>query len=114
MRGRSVLQPSVPYRPRPSGPYVEPDPFCVPTCYVTGSPFALDVHHIFHGPYRERSDELGCWVYLHHEIHMALHCHQEPYASLDMRLKMRCQEALEEQGMTREEFIETFGKSYII
>ena len=114
MRAASVLQPSVPYRPRPSAPYVEPDPFCIPTCYCTGAARNLDVHHVFHGPYRDRSDEMGCWVYLRHEVHMALHAHASPWFDLDRSLKERCQEALEERGMTREEFIRAFGRSYII
>lgn len=34
-------------------------------------------------------------------------------SALDTKLKRRTQTILEEQGWTREQFIETFGKSYL-
>lgn len=112
MRGRSILQPSAPYRA--GNRWVEPDPFEVPVCFETGTPRALDVHHIYPGANRAKSDELGCWVYLAHNVHMALHDHLEPFASLGEQLKALCQRTLEEEhGWTRGRFIETFGKSYL-
>lgn len=44
-----------------------------PYCYLTGSVVRLDVHHIMNGRLRKFSDQQGLWVYLNHDVHMALH-----------------------------------------
>lgn len=112
MRAASILQPDAPYRSGDRFAYPDPSRYWA-SCFVTGRTYELDVHHIFHGPYRSKSDELGCWVYLSHEVHMALHDHREPYADLDAYLKQTCQQAMEDAGWSREDFIKTFGRSYI-
>lgn len=82
-------------------------------CYITGYQSMLDCHHIFHGFNRNASDDLGCWVWLRHDLHMALHSHSKPCETLDHDLKVICQKRFEEMGHTREEFIRIFGRSYI-
>ncbi len=79
------------------------------TCYVSGSSKELDCHHIYAGSRRKKSDEWGCWVWLRHSIHMALH-QQDP--ELDKRLKRECQEAFE-AIYGHEKFMELFGKNYL-
>lgn len=78
-------------------------------CYVTGSRQRLDCHHVYHGPRRKAADRWGCWVWLRHDVHMALHSGD---ADLDRRLKRECQERFEEIW-GHEKFMEVFGKSYI-
>ena len=78
-------------------------------CYITGSQTRLDVHHIYHGPRRKASDRYGCWVWLRHDIHMALH---QTDPELDKRLKRECQQRfMELYGY--DEFMRIFGKSYL-
>ena len=116
MRGRSILQPSAPYRERPKGRLIRPERYGPePYCFVTGATQGLDCHHIYFGdPGRRISDENGFWVYLRHDVHMALHERRFPCEFLDQRLKVRCQEAFEDMGHTREEFVALVGRSYII
>ena len=78
-------------------------------CYVTGSRQCLDRHHVFHGPRRKAAEKWGCWVWLRHDVHMALHSGD---TELDRRLKRECQERFEEIW-GHEKFMEVFGKSYI-
>lgn len=78
-------------------------------CYVCGRDHA-DLHHIFGGRNRQMSDRLGLTVYLCREHHMAVHAN--PNHGLDAILKKTAQEEYEKTH-TRQEFIKTFGKSYI-
>lgn len=112
MRSPSILQPHLPYRQYPSGPWVESDPWERPKCYITSRTDRLDVHHIYPGPNREISDEMGFWVYLNHDVHMALHDGRRPFESLKRELQKMCQEKYEETH-TRREFMDLIGRSYL-
>lgn len=85
------------------------------SCYVCGFPKNLHRHHIFGGiGRRELSEKNGCWCYLctrHHNMSdFSVHSDR----TLDVKLKRKCQEILEqEKGWTREQFISTFGRNYI-
>ena len=79
-------------------------------CYVCKSPYT-EVHHIYYGAKnRKRSDELGYVVHLCRKHHSEVHEH--PNHGLDLMLKKIGQEVFEKTG-TREEFIKTFGRSYL-
>lgn len=69
-----------------------------------------DKHHVMNGAaYRQKSEEDGLYVYLHHNCHMWLHEHP-----ISMRtFKQRAQRYYEENIGTREEFIKRYGKSYL-
>lgn len=83
-------------------------------CIVTGAVSGLDVHHVYPGnPNRRISDENGFWVYLRHDVHMALHARMHPFDQLMDELKVACQEAFEGMGGTREEFMRLIGRSYL-
>lgn len=83
-------------------------------CYVTGSTTNLDKHHIYKGnPLRRISEENGFWVWLRHDVHMALHARQRPFQNLDDVLKRKCQEEFERQGGTREEFMRLIRRNYL-
>lgn len=71
----------------------------------------LDVHHIFGGPNRSRSDEDGLTVYLCRECHNALH-HSKDSGAMQYRYHRIGQEAYE-RTHTREEFMERYGRNYL-
>lgn len=79
-------------------------------CYVCGRR-ATDLHHIFGGRNRQISDKLGLTVHLCREHHREVHDH--PNHGLDAILKRQAQKVFEKDH-TREEFIRTFGKNYIM
>ncbi len=81
-------------------------------CYLTKSKIRLHKHHIYMGPYRQKSEKYGCWVWLRADWHnmadYGVHFNHE----LDMRLKKECQRRFEDiHG--HEKFMELFKKNYI-
>lgn len=113
MRAPSILQPLLPYRPNPSSPFKCADGgYDTPFCFVTCRTDRLDVHHIYPGPNRRASDEHGFWVYLTHDVHMALHDARTPCQGLKRELQELCQAKFEENH-TREEFMGIIGRSYL-
>ena len=82
-------------------------------CYITGFQSQLDCHHIYGGPNRNTSDNMGFWIWLEHGLHMKLHAHAHPCETLQHDLKVECQKRFEEMGHTREEFMRLIGRSYL-
>lgn len=83
-------------------------------CHICGTTKGIHKHHIFYGTgNRQVSEEQGCWCYLcafHHNMSAyGVHFNSE----LDLKLKRLCQWKWEEKNGSREDFIRTFGKSYI-
>ena len=81
-------------------------------CFICERTEPLHKHHIYPGyGNRQRSEKHGCWVYLcpeHHNVgRFSVHLNNE----LDLKLRKICQRAFEKTH-SREEFIQTFGKSY--
>lgn len=83
-------------------------------CAICGSTQWLEVHHVYNGPFRKKSERFGAVVDLCH------FCHNEPpngvhHNAENMRkLKAIYQEKImEEYGMTERDFIREFGKSYL-
>ena len=89
------------------------------SCYLCGgrgtSLNPLDVHHVFFGALRSKSDKYGLTVYLHHnKCHIfgrdAVHVNAE----VDRALKKRAQiAAMQRYGWSEQEVINEFRKSYI-
>ena len=83
-------------------------------CGRNGACDPLDLHHIFGGPYRKKSERYGLTAYLcHNACHIfgtnAVHNNR----AQDLRLKQLGQRAwMERNGKTSEEFIKEFGRSY--
>lgn len=74
----------------------------------------LEVHHLFGGANRKLSDKYGLTVTLCHA------CHNEPpdgahFNKEVMQYLHECgqRKAMQEQGWTRDEFREIFGKNYL-
>lgn len=80
-------------------------------CYLCGRLITNDsnLHHIFNGAYRDKSDKDGMVVYLHSACHRKLHDHYE----ISLKVKKAGQIKWEEIYGTREEFIKKYGKSYL-
>ena len=78
-------------------------------CYLTGTTRDLDVHHVYGGARRAKSDKWGCWIWLNHDVHMDLH---ERNQALNYQLKAECQRRFENL-YGHDEFMEVFGKSYL-
>lgn len=83
-------------------------------CLLCGATEAVHKHHIFYGTAnRTIADEQGCWCYLcafHHNMSkFGVHFRKD----LDIQLKQLCQREWEKTYGNREEFIKTYGKSYL-
>lgn len=83
-------------------------------CEICGSTRWLEVHHVFNGPYRKKSEKYGAVAVLCH------HCHNEPPNGLhhnarrmQMFKAMHQMRIMTEYSMTKEDFIREFGKSYL-
>lgn len=81
--------------------------------YANGDP--LDLHHIFFGANRKKSDKYGLTVYLHHNTcHIfgknSVHQNAEVCRALQARVQKK---AMEHYGWTEDDFRREFGKSYL-
>lgn len=85
-----------------------------PECLICKTTLNLHRHHVFYGTgNRQISDKYGCWVYLcvrHHNMSSKGVHYDSEY---DKKLKRECQLKWEELYGTREDFIKTFGRSYL-
>lgn len=83
-------------------------------CGANGSQDPLDMHHIFNGPYRKKSEKYGLVVPLcHYKCHIfgkyAVHNNSESMLWLKA---MGQAKVMKEQGWSRSKFIHEFGKDY--
>lgn len=83
-------------------------------CWVCGNRLNLHKHHCYFGvSNRPLSEKYGCWVYLcgphHNQSNKAVHFDH----NLDLLLKKTTQREWEKRYGTREDFIKTFGRSYL-
>ena len=82
-------------------------------CFRCGTTLNLEKHHVYGGRgRRDISEKYGCWVYLcmnHHTGDSGIHREKE----FDDAMKRRCQRAWERRFGSREDFIKTFGRSYL-
>lgn len=78
-------------------------------CHICGSYYNLELHHMIHGyGRRAQADKYGLTCYLCRSCHRLLH----DTRMNDLELQQEAQ-AIFEKDHTREEFIKTFGKSYL-
>ena len=68
-----------------------------------------DKHHCLNGTYRDKCEEDGLYVFMHHQCHMMIHNKNQELR----KLKAKAQEVFEKEIGSREEFIERYGKSYL-
>lgn len=83
-------------------------------CLVCGNQINLHRHHIYEGTGRRKlSEKWGCWCFLCHRHHNMSNEGVHFNKTLDLKLKKLGQKAFE-WNHSREEFIKTFGKSYLM
>lgn len=84
-------------------------------CLICGSYQNIEVHHCIHGvANRKIADKYKLVVGLCYAHHRGTNgVHGKNGAKLDLELKKLAQKNFEYQVGTREEFIQTFGKSYL-
>lgn len=93
--------------PRPDAPY---------RCVGCGKEHYLSIHHVYGASSRDSSSKYKAVVYL------CWSCHQSSYGihgthsdgKLDKKLKREFQLKLMNDGMSLDEFIKTFGRSYMV
>jgi cytochrome c553 len=83
-------------------------------CEICGSTMWLERHHVYNAAYRKKSEKFGAVATLCH------FCHNEPpngvhHNAENMRqLKAKYQmQIMDKYGMSEEDFIREFGKSYL-
>lgn len=83
-------------------------------CFICGSCRNLELHHVFGGANRKRSDKDGLTVYLCH------YCHNEPpngvhhNKAINDQLKMITQKRWQAAyNKTKDDFIKSYGKNYL-
>ena len=79
-------------------------------CYICGTSYSLEEHHLISGTSnRAQSEKYGLKLWLCHEHHRQAHEDR----SSELFLK-RLGQIYFEKTHSREEFIKTFGKSFIL
>lgn len=79
-------------------------------CYICGSTWGLEKHHIFNGAaYRKKSEADGMWV------HLCRDCHHKAHTSPLLRELKKTGEKvwLQEKG-DLQAFMKRYGKDYIM
>ena len=84
-------------------------------CHRNGRGDRLELHHIFGGANRKKSDKYGLVVWLcgsrcHREQRYSAHMNAEIMALLHRYGQEKC---MKEQGWTVEQFVKEFGKNYL-
>lgn len=92
--------------PVPSGPK---------ECAGCGKSKYLEVHHVFPGANRDNSSRYGCveWLCYHHHRGQPDGVHGGN-SELDLKLKRKHQLLLMKSGMSLDDFIKIFSKSYMV
>lgn len=82
-------------------------------CYVCGSRYNIQKHHIYGAGNRTTSENNGFWVYLcaRHHVYTNYSVHGDPDHKLDHELKKICQ-TVYEKDHSRADFIKLVGKNY--
>ena len=83
-------------------------------CFLCGKYCNCEVHHIFGGSFRKKSDKYGLVVPLCH------YCHNEPphgvhhcRETAEILKRYGQRKVMREQGWTTEEFIKQFGRNHL-
>ena len=81
-------------------------------CFRCGNTRNLEVHHIFHGPNRKKSEHYGL------KVRLCMHCHRDNKKGVhsdhqfDLDLK-RYAQTLFETKYSHNLFVQEFGKNYL-
>ena len=87
------------------------EPYDTGACYLCGFRGDLVRHEVFHGPNRQKSKALGCWVHLCPRCHGELHSRRPEW---DWQLRRIGQiRVMAEYEWSTDDFRRRFGKSYV-
>lgn len=78
-------------------------------CFICKKYGATDIHHVFNGANKKRSEEDGMLLFLHRCCHRWLHDHP----TSNRTIKKRCQMVWMRHYGTEDDFIKRYGKSYL-
>ena len=82
-------------------------------CYISGSPFGLQKHHIFYGTAnRKNSEANGFWVWLRYDWHTSTDFAVHSDFELNLKLRRECQAKYEETH-SRKEFMDIIKRNYL-
>ena len=75
----------------------------------------LDLHHVYFGSYRNKSEKYGLVVFIcHNECHIFGNKSVHRNAAVDLALKRYVQKkAMKYYGWSKEQFVELFGRNYL-
>ena len=80
-------------------------------CIVTGIETNIEIHHVFGGANRKRSEKFSFCVPLHRSVHPnGAFCTDKNWRDLDHWLKRKCQEYFIENIGTRQQWYDEFGR----
>ena len=83
-------------------------------CEICGSTMWLERHHVFNSAYRKKSEKFGAVAdlchFCHNEPPNGVHFNAENMQALKAKYQMMI---MDKYGMSEEDFIREFGKSYI-
>lgn len=84
-------------------------------CYVCGTPYNVEIHHVFYGRNRKNADKDGCIVPLCMYHHKGLYgVHGKKGDQLDTKLKQECEKKwLEYNNATIEDFLKRYRINYL-
>lgn len=77
-------------------------------CRRCGTTWNIEKHHLLNGPYRDKSDEDGLWIYLCEDCHILTH-----HSPILRNYKRYAQKIYEKEIGDREQFRKRYGKSYL-
>ena len=82
-------------------------------CYISGR-IPVAIHHVFGGSNRRISEKYGFIVPLHPDYHTGRFGVYNGNRNVDLQLKCACENWWLKQGYTKEQWIETFGKWWLL
>lgn len=83
-------------------------------CYICGSTWQLEKHHVFGASNRNKSEEDGCTCYLcrYHHTGSSMSVHMNSQLAWDLKRKTQLK-WMETYNKTEEDFRRRYGRSYL-
>ena len=119
LKANTCLQTKTQLKSKQKGAKVTPGEYFsifgdVSICAITKEKERVVVHHIFGGPYKAKSEKYGFVIALRSDYHTGTSYAVHEDIEFSNRLKRTCEEyAINNLGMTKEDFASEFGKNYL-
>lgn len=79
-------------------------------CSMCGRYDYLDMHHIFNGAYRTKSEKYGAYTYICRRCHEGVHKDAQLRKALKAKYQLKI---MKHNEWSVEQFIKEFGKNYL-